>query len=63
MTVGSDTENKAVQAVQAVQLTQGVWESEYHLDSVHAVKPVHSSPLPQQHNAFVYLAQLLLRDD
>ena len=67
--MSSGTENKAVQAVRAVQavqavrLAQVVWESRYHLDSVHAVKPVHSSPSPPQHDAFVYLAQLPPQDD
>ena len=56
------TENKAVQAVRTVRLAQGVWESGYHLDSVHAVEPVHSSPSPQQRDVFVYLAHLPLGD-
>ena len=61
--MSSDTENKAVQAVQTVQLTQVVSESEYHLDSAHTVEPVHSFPLPQQHDVFIYLAQFPPQDD
>ena len=58
MTTVSDTENKAVQSVQTVQLTQRVLKSEYHLNSIYTVELMHSFLLPSQCNMFVYLAKL-----
>ena len=63
VTAASGTEDKAVQPVQTVQLTQGVSESGYHLNSVRAVEPVHSFLLPPQRDAFVYLAKLPPQDN
>ena len=63
VTAASGTEDKAVQPVQTVQLTQGVSESEYHLNSMHAVEPMHSFLSPPQCDTFVYLVKLPPQDN